>query len=299
MSSNLSRDSAWLTRFAAWVKERFPPAAIVLASVIYCAAFTWGRFLAGQGPIEIGVFDLAGVFAATAFFLMLRVFDEHKDYEDDCRDHPGRVLQRGLITLGQLKAVGAVAIAAQLGYSLFADRGFGAATAIWLAVLGYSALTAKEFFCGDRLKLHKPLYVASHMVVMPLAILWMVQIGFGSELVTGGAVWLAGLGLVAGLALELVRKSGRGRALASLTAVAALAALDTALLWRISTGDAWRWWAIVGAGFALCALTLLRSPASSSPRARRMNEAAVALFALLSLAAVTAAVLFEKGVLWT
>ncbi len=37
------------------------------------------------------------------FFLHLRIFDDHKDYDEDCRHFPDRVLQRGVVTLDELK----------------------------------------------------------------------------------------------------------------------------------------------------------------------------------------------------
>src|SRR5439155_15749200 len=96
LGAELSADSSFARRFYAWVGERFPLANGLLFFVVYAAALLLGRQGAGA-TAALHVSDLGGFAAAWAFFLMLRVFDEHKDYALDCRLHPERVLSRGLI----------------------------------------------------------------------------------------------------------------------------------------------------------------------------------------------------------
>ena len=81
--STVTRESAFARRFLAWMGERFPVANGVLAGVLFAGAMLAGRALAAPGPVRVGPGDLLGFLAVYGFFLMLRVFDEHKDYESD------------------------------------------------------------------------------------------------------------------------------------------------------------------------------------------------------------------------
>ena len=98
-------------------------------------------------------------------FFHLRVFDEHKDYADDCRYFPQRVLQRGLISLHDLKILGGIAIV--LEWLLGAWLGWATLVSI-LAAQAFSLLMLKEFFCRDWLRRHFLTYAMSHMLIMPL-----------------------------------------------------------------------------------------------------------------------------------
>ena len=190
----------------AWMAERFPPANSVAALLVWAAALVWGRALSSDGALSIRPGDAAGAAAAIAFFLMLRVFDEHKDYGADCLVHPDRVLQRGLITLRDLKIVGAVAIALQLGASILADGGTGPVTAAWVVTFGWSLLMAKEFFVREWLRPRLLLYALSHMLVMPLAIWWLVRLGAGTGDLPIAAWMLPVVSYLTGFAFEIARK---------------------------------------------------------------------------------------------
>ena len=77
----------------AWMRERFPARNAVFFAVFYVTALLIGRADGnGDGPIVLSFRDAAGFIALWCFFLMLRVFDEHKDFEADAIAHPHRVL---------------------------------------------------------------------------------------------------------------------------------------------------------------------------------------------------------------
>jgi 4-hydroxybenzoate polyprenyltransferase len=73
------------------------------------------------------------------------VFDEHKDYEVDLRNHPDRVLQSGRVTLGHLKVVGAVALAVQVATCLLEDGGVGRVTFWWALTFGWTLHNPNRF----------------------------------------------------------------------------------------------------------------------------------------------------------
>jgi 4-hydroxybenzoate polyprenyltransferase len=202
----VTRDYPWTWRFLWWLGERFPPVQGMLFFVLYVTALLLGRYLTHSGTLQVGFQDIIGFFAFYAFFFMLRVFDEHKDYEQDCRTHPERILQRGLITLGHLKVLCAVAILIQVGISFWWDRGLGPVTKAWLVTIVWSVLMVKEFFCGQWLRKRLILYAFSHMLVMPMALVWAATFGTKGQVLVSGVSLLALLSFVSGFAFEISRK---------------------------------------------------------------------------------------------
>ena len=128
-----------------WARERFPLANGVFFALLYVLTLVVGRSVR-PGPITLSVRDLPGLVALWLFFLWLRILDEHKDFDNDRIAHPDRVLQRGLVTLGDLRLIGAAALVIQLGISLWIDGGVGPVTGWWLLSLIWSLLMAEEFF---------------------------------------------------------------------------------------------------------------------------------------------------------
>jgi hypothetical protein len=198
----------------AWFLERFPPLNWLFVFTLYAAALFGGRGFSSSEAIQLSWADGMGFFVALAFFLTLRILDEHKDYDEDCRNHPDRVLQRGLTTLADLKVVGVLATLLQLGWSLFVDGGFGAAVGLWVVTLCWTGLMTARFFAGERLAQRPILNSALHLLVMPLAMAWLVQLSAGRSSPWPEAVWLAGFALITGAALEASRKRKRYMAFA-------------------------------------------------------------------------------------
>src|SRR5687768_5543739 len=190
----------------AWMRDRFPARNAVFFAVFYATALLVARAADGDGPMTVSARDLACFPAVWCFFLMLRVFDEHKDFEADAIAHPGRVLQRGLITLKHLRVVGLLAIAVQLGTSLWLDGGIGPVTTWWLAALGWSALMAREFFVRDWIRRHLIVYALSHIVVMGIVAMWIAAMGSPNAMRSAGPWSFAALSILAGLAFEIARK---------------------------------------------------------------------------------------------
>ena len=156
-----------LKNFLAYLNERFPPIANVLLILTYYSSNQFLAFaLTRPGPVmHYDRWSFLGMLMLVSFFFHIRVFDEHKDYEEDCRYFPNRVLQRGLVTLRHLKIAGAIAIATEV--IIAALRGPRALTA-WAIAFGYSLVMLREFFARDFLKRRFLLYATSHMLIMPL-----------------------------------------------------------------------------------------------------------------------------------
>jgi 4-hydroxybenzoate polyprenyltransferase len=190
----------------AWAAERFPARNGAFFIMLYAVVVVASRSVVSGGPIVLSWRDALGLLALWCFFLTLRVLDEHKDFAADAVAHPDRVLQRGLITLADLRIVGAVAVAIQLGVAILFDGGFGAVTLRWLAAAGFSALMAKEFFVREWLRKHLVAYALSHMLVMPLLVLWLAAMGGLTSIGSPENGALALLVFFAGLSFEIARK---------------------------------------------------------------------------------------------
>lgn len=163
----LTRESPFPRRLAAYLAERFP---LLGHGVLIAAYYSSNQFLAralirpGE-PMHYDLTTLLGAVTLFCFFFHLRVFDEHKDYAEDQRHHPQRVLQSGLITLRHLKILGGIAIATEIALSALGGR---ASFVAWLAAFVFSLLMLKELFARDWLKRHFLVYAVSHLLVMPL-----------------------------------------------------------------------------------------------------------------------------------
>lgn len=163
----LTVDSPLVRRLWAYSRERFP----LLGHGVLIVAYTSSNlFLAKvlESPDSPVRYDWRSVLCAATlfcFFVHLRVFDEHKDYEDDRCHYPDRLLSRGVVTLGHLRWLGGIAIGVELLLSALAGR---AAIVGWGIAFAYSLLMYKEFFVRVWLKRRFLLYAGSHMLLMPL-----------------------------------------------------------------------------------------------------------------------------------
>lgn len=157
----------YFKRLRAYMRERFPLFGHVLLIISY---YSSNQFLAKvlthpDEPMQYTARSLLGALTLLFFFFHLRVFDEHKDFEEDSRFHPNRVLQRGVITLADLRRLAAVAI---VGEFLFAFAAWPEAFVALTIAFAFSLLMLKEFFAAEWLRRHFLVYATSHMLLMPL-----------------------------------------------------------------------------------------------------------------------------------
>ena len=154
---------------------------------------------------------MAWALAVYAALLMLRVYDEHKGLRDRSKESSRARAAARPDHAGSLKGTGrdrdcdAARRLAVLRCGQRSDA--GAVTQRWLLVFVWSALMAKEFFIGEWLTRHLLLYAISHMVVLPMAVLWVVQQGAGQAALTTNAYLLALVALLGGFAFEIGRKT--------------------------------------------------------------------------------------------
>jgi hypothetical protein len=304
-----------ILRVWAWLRERFGPKMWLLYLVLYAASLLFGRSLVVAGEVPIGPEDVAGGVAALALFLLIRVVDEHKDFEEDCKAKPESVLARGDVTLGHLRIVGGIALALQVGVLLWLDRGFGVTTLTWSGVVLW--VFALALFTGKWLEERFLLLTLVHVASFSLAIVWLVQMGARPEVFPLGAAWLVALSLLSAAAFEVTRKTygpeeeptdapsfsklwgPRGASLASGLLLLAGAGALIVVLRGLLQSMSWWWPALVALGYALPLVSLCRFAAHPSRRGYKLNQVGVALALLASHSLVVAGVAVERGLTWS
>lgn len=312
--TDLTLTSPWPARFMAWVHQRFALPNALLFFILYITAAVVARSAAG-GEIALGGLDVLACVVTWSYFLLLRVFDEHKDYELDCLNHPQRVLQSGLITLDHLKIVGGVTLVLQLGFSLARDGGFGPTMTAWTLMFAWTCLMGKEFFIEEWLNKHLTWYAVSHMLVMPLTVWWLANMAVpGIELnLTLQSLML--LAFISGFCFEITRKTKgpeeerdtiesysrifgtQGSAAVVMLLVTAMVANQIWLITLLSPEHFPIWAGVVLIVFWLMGIKqLLAFVKSPSTAGREKNEKSVALTLLAGYTVVIGVVLSLHGV---
>ncbi len=254
-------DRTWPTfsHLREYLHERYPqPVAIILtiAFGLACYAVAQASLTRLGAELHFDLAALGGCALAYLFLFLLRVYDEHKDFEHDAATRPDRPVQRGIVTLPQLRRLAAIAVVLQL--VLASLWGWKPAAAFALP-LAYSALMYVEFFAPEWLNARLLLYALSHMVVMPmLAWALMVRLTYRAGIGLPAEAWaFFGVVFCAFMSMEVMRKIhapdaetdgvdsyskrlgiGGASALAAVL-VATAGGLSTWIGWRVGGGTAW------------------------------------------------------------
>lgn len=103
-------------------------------------------------------------------FLMVRIVDEFKDYEEDCKYRSYRPVPRGLITLKELKVLFIICASLQLIITYIVEP-----TAIFLLLIVwiFFAIMSKGFFIKKFLDKHILFEVALDELLMPILALYL------------------------------------------------------------------------------------------------------------------------------
>ena len=207
MSTSASMNDALSSRIFAWMDERFPFKNALLFFILYLTSAVVARSTL-DGEVQVSLVDVLACIVTWSLFLVIRIFDEHKDYALDVVNHPQRVLQSGLITLKHLKVLGVVAIFAQLLFSIYADGfSFGGATISYLIMFVYLCLMGAEFFCGEWLEKRLTLYAFSHMLIMPLIVFWLANLAVPNAVLNESLMVMMLLAFISGFCFEITRKT--------------------------------------------------------------------------------------------
>ena len=195
-----------LQRFYIYQKERFPILGhgLLVASFSF-SAIAYSRICRGvTGFVDWKTYGV-GIFTTITLFLLVRIFDEHKDAEDDALYRKDLPVPRGLVTLTELRNIGIVVAALQILVNLYF---FPKMLWIYFVVIGYLSLMGKEFFIADWLKKHQFWYVTSHMFIIPLVDIyasgldWLLEDAAAPK----GLLFFFAVSYMNGIVLEIGRK---------------------------------------------------------------------------------------------
>jgi 4-hydroxybenzoate polyprenyltransferase len=191
-------DAPWPRRFLGWLRERFPPVVYTVLVVLFHGSAVLVAHAFGGG----GRLAPAAAVVVWLFFLHLRIFDEHKDYEGDVAAYPDRLLSRGVVTLPLLARVGAAALLVQAVLAALLGR---VALLAWVAALSFSVAMRYEFGVGRWLNRHMVLYAVTHNpVVAGLAVFLYAATSARWD---WAYLWYVGVASLGSLAFEFGRKT--------------------------------------------------------------------------------------------
>jgi len=197
---------SFIRRLNIYQKERFP----ILAHGLLITAFTfsaisYSRIYRGIENFISAKDFMIGIFASFTLFLLVRIFDEFKDQEEDAKYRKYLPVPRGLVSLKELASVGWLIAIIQI-----AVIGFFQTKMLFLygVVLAYLLLMSKEFFIPEWLKNHQIAYIVSHMMIIPLIDLYSSGLDWllGGDVLHQGVFWFMAVSFVNGLVLEFGRK---------------------------------------------------------------------------------------------
>ena len=193
-------------RFWSYQRERFPLVThAIMITAFSFSAVSYSRLSRGAEGFIPWPHFLVGAFTTFTLFLLVRIFDEFKDAEDDARYRKELPVPRGLITLPELQAVGIAAFVAQIAVNLLF---FPKMLFLYGIVIAYLCLMGKEFFVAEWLKKRPFWYVTSHMLIIPLidtyasGLDWLLD---GAD-APAGLLFFFAVSFMNGIVLEVGRK---------------------------------------------------------------------------------------------
>lgn len=154
----------FINRIFLWSLERFPPIQVVSAFLTFAIVT-----LPLVQPDHLMQTLCYGTWIVWSILLVLRVLDEHKDYESDLVAHPERRLQKGELSLSDLRKVAFFFSATS--FLLIVVIALRVQVLIALgALIFWIFLMTKEFFVHRWLFERLFLYSVSHLLVSPFLI---------------------------------------------------------------------------------------------------------------------------------
>lgn len=193
-------------RFYRYQKERFPflGHGLLVASFSF-SAIAYSRICRGVPGFISWKTYLLGILITITLFLLLRIFDEFKDAEDDAKYRKELPVPRGLVSLKELGIIGIVIVVFQLLINAFF---FPKMLLIYATVIGYLLLMGKEFFVAEWLKKHQFWYVTSHMFIIPLVDIYASGLDWllAGQPAPTGLLFFFAVSYMNGIVLEVGRK---------------------------------------------------------------------------------------------
>jgi len=188
-----------------YLKERFPLAMAGVLAVI-TAMFLVAIVQPDSKDLNDHLTTLAIAIGFFFFMLRTRVTDEFKDSKHDNQNYPGRPVQRGIISRRTLIVIGITALILEIAAVLWAGslQENLSSVLFYGLILGYSVLTAFEFFASNFLDKHFNIYLIVHQAIFILYPIWIFNL-FGIQ-ITNTAIPAVAAFILFLLLIEIVRK---------------------------------------------------------------------------------------------
>ena len=155
----------FFNKWYTYQKERFPIATYGL----YIFSIVFGTFcFATESKKWIMLIPMFVV--ALLQFLMVRIVDEFKDFEEDSKYRPYRPVPRGLVSLKELGILGGICAVIQIGLTAILNlKGLIYLSLVWI----FFAIMSKSFFIKKLVDKHILLEVTLDEFLMPLLVLYL------------------------------------------------------------------------------------------------------------------------------
>lgn len=163
---------SFIKKWYTYQKERFP----ILTFGIYVLSIVIAVFSYTNSKVTrtVDYMIILPMFLVTFLqFLMTRIVDEFKDYEEDCKYRPYRPVPRGLIKLKELKVLFIICVILQFFITIIFAKG-------WISIISlgimwiFFAIMSKGFFIKKILDKHILLEVTLDEIMMPLMIAFLI-----------------------------------------------------------------------------------------------------------------------------
>ncbi len=165
---------SFIKKWYTYQKERFPIVVygIYIGGIVF-AIFCFSNYIKTMNlhfyKIEWSTMILMFIVAFLQF-LMVRIIDEFKDYEEDCKFRPYRPVPRGLIKLNELKILFIICVILQFTLTLkFNKNGILYLIILWI----YFAIMSKDFFIKKVIDKHILIGVFLDELLMPILVIYL------------------------------------------------------------------------------------------------------------------------------
>lgn len=176
----------FIKKWYTYQKERFPVLiystyilAIVVATFCYAnyiAKVKYGIVMSNEytEKLIINYYKIIPMFIIGFLqFLMVRIVDEFKDYEEDCKYRPYRPVPRGLVTLKELKILLIICIILQVVITCFTNiLSIIPLIGVWM----FFAIMSKGFFIKKFLDKHILVEVFFDEMLMPVFVIFLTSL---------------------------------------------------------------------------------------------------------------------------
>lgn len=190
-------------------KERFP--VLAFGSYVFAIAFATYCFSNSEFnkvyPLGTSFFDWKIILTMFVLgllqFLMVRIIDEFKDYEEDCKYRPYRPVPRGLITLKELKVLFIICAILQIAITAIVNK-YALKFLVLLWIVFY--LMTKGFFIKKVLDKHILLEVTFDEIMMPVLVIFLSKFPNGRIFLTNRYFLFLFMTYVVSWIIEIARK---------------------------------------------------------------------------------------------